>query len=68
MTAQVIETRRQPPLWGVKVRSRFRAVFHGSDARARAEAYATENHGPFEVREKPMTGKERKRLEFLAAE
>ena len=68
MTAKVIETKRQPPLWSVKAGNRFKAVFHGAEARAQAEAYATENYGAFEVREKSATGKETRRAEFLATE
>jgi hypothetical protein len=68
MTTQVIQTKRQPPLWTVKAGYNIVAGFSGADARAKAEAYAAENYGTFEVREKPLTGKERRRLEFLATE
>ncbi len=66
MTAQVIETKRQPPLWKVKHGKRVKAVFSGVTARAQAEAYATENHGGFEARAKEPTGKQVKRAAKLA--
>ncbi len=66
MTTQVIETKRQPPLWKVKTGRRIQAVFSGATARAQAEAYASENHGGFEVRAKEPTGKQMKRAEKLA--
>jgi hypothetical protein len=52
MTIQVIETKRSPPLWSVKVDRRFVAEFVGPDARAKAEALASEMGG-YEVKPKP---------------
>ena len=65
MTTQVIETKRQPPLWSVKVGHRFRGHFHGVDARAKAEAFATEHHGTFEVVTKPVPAREIARLKAI---
>ena len=66
MTTQIIQARRQPPLWKVKSGKRIQAVFSGVTARAQAEAYASENHGGFEVQAKELTGKQVKRAERLA--
>ena len=66
MTTQVIETKRQPPLWSVKANQRFKAVFHGADARALAEAYAAHHHGEFEIVSKKVPAREQRRLNFLA--
>ena len=66
MTAQVIQTKRQPPYWAVKARGRYQAYFSGPDGRAQAEAHAGEHYGAFEVLAKPQTGKESKREAFLA--
>lgn len=66
MTAEVIETKRKPPLWSVKAGGRYKAGFMGADARAKAEAFAAETFGKFTVVERPPTGKELKRAEALA--
>ena len=68
MTAQVIQTKRQPPYWAVKARGRYQAYFSGPDGRAQAEAHAAERYGEFKVLVKPETGKEAKRAAFLAAQ
>ena len=68
MTTQVIQTKRQPPLWKVKHGKRIKAAFSGATARAQAEAYAVEHHGEFETHELAPTGKDVRRAEFLAAE
>lgn len=52
MPIQVIETKRSPPLWSVKSGHRYVARFVGTDARAKAEALASEMGG-YEVRPKP---------------
>jgi hypothetical protein len=66
MTTQIIQTKRQPPLWKVKSGKRIRAVFSGVSARAQAEAYAAENHGSFEVQAKQPTGRQVKRAKKMA--
>jgi hypothetical protein len=53
MTAEVIETKRHPPIWSVKAKKRYKAVFSGPDARIQAETFAAQNFGEFVVREKP---------------
>jgi hypothetical protein len=67
MTAEVIEKKRQPPLWMVKQGRRFRSAFIGTTARAQAEAYAAENYGAFTVKAKSETGKEARRQAALKA-
>ncbi len=62
MTASVIETKRSPPLWSVKVGHRYRVTFMGNDARAKAEAYAAENFGTYTVVAKSMPMRERRRF------
>jgi hypothetical protein len=39
-TAQVIETKRKPPLWTVKAEGRYKARFLGDDAKEKALACA----------------------------
>ena len=57
----VIQTKRHPPLWSVKVGHRYVASFLGPDARTNAETLAA-TLGAFEVVERPMPKRERKRL------
>ena len=57
-TAKVIETKRKPPMWSVKVGARYVASFMGSDARKRTIAYAAENFADFEIVEKPVPKRE----------
>lgn len=66
MTAQVIQTKRNPAIWSVKHKHRHRAVFSGVEGRAKAEAYAAHHYGAFDVLAKPQTSKEAKREAFLA--
>jgi hypothetical protein len=65
MTAEVIEKKRQPPLWVVKHGHRYQGRFMGATARAQAEAFAAERYGAFTVRAKAQTGKEARRLATL---
>lgn len=51
--AQVIETKRSPPLWSVKAGNRYQASFLGEGARAKAERYAAKRYSGYEVRELP---------------
>jgi hypothetical protein len=53
MTAEVIETKRSPPIWSVKAGNRYKATFSGPEARTQAEEYAIMNYGGFTLREKP---------------
>jgi hypothetical protein len=53
MTAEVIETKRHPPIWSVKAKKRYKAAFSGADARAKAEAFALAEFGAFTIKEKP---------------
>jgi hypothetical protein len=65
MTAEVIETKRSPPIWSVKVGHRYKVAFLGNDARAKAEAYAAENFGAYTVVAKPVPAREQRRLAAL---
>jgi hypothetical protein len=58
-TAKVIETKRKPPIWSVKVGARYATGFMGNDARKRAIAYAAKNFAEFEIVEKPVPKRER---------
>jgi hypothetical protein len=52
-TAKVIETKRKPPIWSVKVGARYVTGFSGTDARQRAIGFADANFTEFEIVEKP---------------
>ena len=52
MLVKVIETKRKPPLWSVKVGARYVDTFMGDDAKERALARAAEFGEP-EVIERP---------------
>ena len=68
MIAEVIETTRTPPIWSVKAKNRYKASFTGADARAKAEAFATEKFGAFTVREKPTLTRKQYVSEPVTAE
>jgi hypothetical protein len=53
-TANVIETKRKPPIWSVKVGARYVTGFMGNGAKKRAFAYAAKNFAEFEIIEKPL--------------
>jgi hypothetical protein len=59
-TAKVIETKRKPPIWSVKVGARYVASFMGDDARKHAIAYAAKNFADFEIVEKPVPKREQR--------
>jgi hypothetical protein len=59
VTAEVIETKRSPPIWSVKAGHRYKAAFSGPDARTQAEEYAIMNYGGFTLREKPALARPR---------
>jgi hypothetical protein len=67
MTAEVIETKRHPPIWSVKAKSRYKGSFMGADARAKAEAFALAKFGTFTVKEKPALVRPRYAPEPAAA-
>jgi len=54
-TAQVIETKRKPPIWSVKAGHRYEATFAGDDARKKATRYAAKRFSGYEVVAKPAT-------------
>ena len=56
--AKVIETKRKPPIWSVKVGARYVTGFSGTDARQRAVAFAAANFVEFEIVEKPVPKRE----------
>ncbi len=57
-TAKVIEIKRKPPMWSVKVGARYIIGFMGNDARKRAIAFAVKNFAEFEIVEKPVPKRE----------
>jgi hypothetical protein len=57
-TAKVIEIKRKPPVWSVKVGARYVTGFSGTDARQRAVAFAAANFVEFEIVEKPVPKRE----------
>jgi hypothetical protein len=59
-TAKVIEIKRKPPMWSVKVGARYVTGFMGDDARKRAVAYAAKNFAEFEIIEKPAPKREQR--------
>ncbi|MFZ0494942.1 MAG: hypothetical protein WBE80_06200 [Methylocella sp.] len=56
--AQVIQTKRKPPMWSVKAGARYVAAFSGNDARQRAVAFAATNFAEFEIVEKSAPKRE----------
>jgi hypothetical protein len=56
--ARVIQTKRKPPIWSVKVGARYVTIFMGNDARKQAIAYATKNFAEFEIVQKPVPKRE----------
>jgi hypothetical protein len=64
--AEVIESKRKPPLWTVKAGSRYRASFSGPNAKARALAYARREFAEFVVVEKEVPKREQARLDINA--
>lgn len=56
--AHVIQTKRKPPIWSVKVGARYVTSFMGDDAKKRALAYAAKNFVEFEIVEKPTPKRE----------
>ena len=53
--AQVVETKRKPPLWSVKAGGRYRATFLGHDAKEKALEYAKEHYTDLSVIEHATT-------------
>jgi hypothetical protein len=56
--AKVIETKRKPPIWSVKVGARYVASFSGNDARHLAVTHAAARFAEFEIVEKPVPKRE----------
>jgi hypothetical protein len=54
-TAQVIETKRKPPIWSVKAGHRYKATFLGNDAKEKALEYARERYADLSVIEHATT-------------
>jgi hypothetical protein len=63
---KVIETKRKPPLWAVKVGARYKAAFMGDDAKDRAIQFARDKSPDFEIVEKPTPKREQARLDAIA--
>jgi hypothetical protein len=59
-TAKVVEIKRKPPIWSVKVGARYVTSFMGDDARKRAIAYAAKSFAEFEIVEKPVPKREQR--------
>jgi hypothetical protein len=57
-TAKVIEIKRKPPMWSVKVGARYVTGFSGNDARQRAIDFAATNFTEFDIVEKPVPKRE----------
>lgn len=63
---KVIQTKRKPPLWSVKVGARYKSTFSGSGARERAIEFAILLRGDFEIVEQPTPKRESARLDAIA--
>lgn len=50
---KIIQTKRSPAIWSVKVGARYVTGFMGSDAKERAIEFARERSPDFEIVEKP---------------
>jgi hypothetical protein len=64
---KVIQTKRRPPIWTVKVGARYITGFVGEDAKARATVFAAKISPEFQVVEKPTPKREQSRLDAIAA-
>jgi len=53
LPVKVIQTKRSPPIWSVKIGARYDRSFLGDDAKERAMTYAKGLGRPFEIVEKP---------------
>jgi len=51
--AEVIEIKRKPPFWSVKIGGSYQASFSGRTARAKAIAFAVKKFRTFALIEKP---------------
>ena len=63
---KVIQTKRKPPLWSVKVGARYAAIFSGETARAGAIGFAATLSDDFEIIEKPTPKRESERFDGRA--
>lgn len=67
MTAEVIETKRNPSIWSVKAGKRYKATYAGPGAREKAEAFARAKFGEFTVRELAPLVRQQWRPEMVPA-
>lgn len=63
---KVIETKRKPPMWAVKIGARYAMSFMGADAKESAMQFAREKSPDFEIVEKPTPKREQARLDAIA--
>ncbi len=56
---RVIQTKRKPPLWSIKVGARLLISFYGSNARDEAINFAKLKFKEFEISERPEPKRER---------
>jgi hypothetical protein len=63
---KVIQTKRKPPLWSVKVGARYAGTFTGESGRASAINFAATLSDNFEIIEKPTPRREQVRLDAIA--
>ncbi len=60
---KVIQTKRSPPMWSVKIGARYAMSFMGSEAKERAMQFARDKSPDFEIVEKPTPKRKRARLD-----
>jgi hypothetical protein len=58
---KVIETKRKPPMWAVKVGARYKASYMGDGARERAITYAATLGSNYGLVERPAPKREQAR-------
>lgn len=63
---KVIQTKRKPPLWSVKVGALYAEIFSGESARASAIEFAATLSDNFEIVEKPTPRREQLHLDGRA--
>jgi hypothetical protein len=63
---KVVQMKKSPPIWSIKVGARYLTGFVGNDAKERAFAFATSQFGEFEMIAKPTTKREQARLDAIA--
>jgi len=63
---KVVQLKKSPQMWSIKVGARYVMGFMGNDARERAINFAARESADFEIVAKPTTKREQARLDAIA--